>query len=193
MPSALIIGDSISMGYAPAVAQALAGQIDVRRSEGNAGDSANLLAHLPDYLEAAPPGAWVHLNCGLHDIKRPFGSDRRQVPLADYRKNLAEIVGCLVYRERKVLWATSTPVIHERHHARKDFDRFEEDVAAYNAAAGEIVAAAGIPVDDLHATVAAAGTESCLRADGVHMTPAGNEALARTVADFLREHVTGAS
>jgi len=186
MPNVLIIGDSISMGYTPRLAEALGRGFAVRRNDGNAGDSAQLLENLPGYLQADPDAELVHFNCGLHDIKTPFGSRRRQVPLGEYRANLAEIVSRLAYRVGKLVWATSTPVIHERHHAVKDFDRFEADVRAYNAAAAEIMAAGEIPVDDLYAAVAAAGPEQCLGPDGVHMTDAGNAVLAGAVADALR-------
>jgi len=189
MKTVLIVGDSIAMGYAPLVAEALAGELAVRRNDGNAGDSAHLLEHLPDYLDAAGEADLVHLNCGLHDVKTPFGSERRQVPLEDYRTNLAEIVSRLVHRQRTVVWATTTPVLHARHHAVKGFDRFEADVREYNAAAAEIVAAAEIPTNDLYAVIQAAGAEACLGPDGVHMTDAGNAALAGAVASAVREHI----
>jgi len=193
MTKILIIGDSISMGYTPLVAETLAGEATLRRSEGNAADSAHLLENVLDYLAADSDAALVHFNCGLHDIKRAFGSDRRQVPLVEYRKNLAEIVSRLAYRVPRVLWATTTPVLYDRHHAVKGFDRFEEDVAAYNAAAGEIAAAAGIGVSDLHAAIVAAGPEQCLGPDGVHMTDKGNAVLAEAVTRTLRAHLGEAS
>jgi hypothetical protein len=34
-----------------------------------------------------------------------------------------------------VIWALTTPVVYERHHEIKSFDRYEEDVYAYNCAA----------------------------------------------------------
>jgi lysophospholipase L1-like esterase len=184
---------AISIGYTSLVAKAFAGELDVCHSEGNASDSAHVLANLPDYLEAAGETALVVLNCGLHDIKTPFGSDQRQVPLADYRKNLTEIVSRLVYQRRKMIWATSTPVIHERHHATKGFDRYEQDARAYNAAAAEIVAAAEVPVIDLYAVVVSAGVETCLGLDGVHMTEAGNAALAEAVVAAVRAQLGNAS
>jgi hypothetical protein len=51
-PKLLIIGDSISIGYTPAVAEALADEFVVAHGEGNASDSGQMLANLPDYLEA---------------------------------------------------------------------------------------------------------------------------------------------
>ncbi len=193
MERILIIGDSISIGYTPPVADALAGEAEVVHNPGNGGDSANVLANLPDYLDAAGGAGVVLLNCGLHDIKREFGSDRRQVPLKDYRMNLAEIVSQIKYRTLPLLWATTTPVIHARHHATKGFDRFEKDVEAYNAAAAEIAAAAEVPVCDLNAAVEAAGRESCIGDDGVHMTDEGNRVLAAKVVQCLRSHTGGAA
>ena len=193
MDRILLIGDSITIGYAPLVAEAVAGEFEIVRHEGNAGDSAHLLECLLDYLDAAGEARGVHFNCGLHDLKTPFGSESRQVPLAEYRTNLAEIVSRLAYRTKALVWATTTPVIYARHHAVKGFDRFEEDVRAYNAAAGEVVAAAGVPVDDLYGEIVRAGPAECLGPDGVHMTATGNAVLAGAVAESLGRHFGDAS
>ncbi len=185
-PRVLIIGDSISIGYTPLVAKLLAGQASVDHNPGNAQDSANVLANLPEWLTGNPADV-IHLNCGLHDIKRARDSRVHQVPLEAYRANLGGIVEQLQATTARLIWATSTPVIEARHNAVKDFDRHNADVEAYNAAADEVVRAAGIHVTDLHAALLAEGIEMMLSDDGVHMTEGGSSVLAGVVAAAIRK------
>jgi hypothetical protein len=65
---ALLLGDSIRMGYLPFVRDALADLAEVVGPEDNCEDSGNVLANLERWLGA---GAWggIHFNCGLHDGK----------------------------------------------------------------------------------------------------------------------------
>jgi len=187
----LIIGDSISMGYTPHVKAELAGEFIVRHNEGNAGDSRWLSEHLDEYLAECPDAAVIHFNCGLHDLKLPRDGSGHQVPLAEYRRKLGGIVGRLKASRAKLIWGRTTPVNDARHQAVKEFDRLQADVEAYNAAADEIMTAAGVAIDDLHAAVVEAGADECLREDGVHMTDAAYAALGARVAKAIRQAVRG--
>ena len=189
-PRVLIIGDSISIGYTPPAAERLAGEAELIHNPGNGGDSDNVLANLDAWLTEANADV-VHLNCGLHDIKLPRDSRGLQVPLDRYRRNLAEIARRLTAGRALPVWATSTPVIDAPHNAVKEFDRHNADVDACNAAAGEIMLAAGIRINDLHAAAIAAGIETILAEDGVHMTAGGYAILARAVADCIRKALGG--
>ena len=181
----LIIGDSISIGYTPFVAEMLAGHGRIGHNPGNGGDSRNVRANLDAWL-AESPAEIVHVNCGLHDIKVAFDSDARQVPLAEYRDNLSWIADRLSACDAAPIWAATTPVVEAWHHQRKAFDRFNADVDAYNAAAAEIMGGAGIAVNDLHAVIQAAGPEKLLSPDGVHFSEAGYRLLAEKVVECLR-------
>jgi len=190
-PKVLIIGDSISMGYFPHVRELLADRYEAVRSPGNAGDSDNVLSNVEEWLERDGDAALVHLNCGLHDIKVQRDAEGNQVSLDRYRENLLRIIGRIIAAGKELIWASSTPVIFERHRRRKEFDRSEEDVEAYNAAALEIAEAAGLATDDLHAAVVTAGTEKCLSEDGVHLTDEGYRLLARSVAKAICDCMEG--
>lgn len=187
-PKVLIIGDSISMGYTPCASKLLAGRCEVARNEGNAGDSRNVVSKLDEWLAACADAELVHFNCGLHDLKTERDSDLHQVPLSQYKQNLAEIADRLGGVGKTIVWATSTPVIYERH-LSKGFDRRQEDVDAYNTAALEIVNSAGFAVNDLHAAILQAGSEKCLSSDGVHMTDQGYEILGQAVASEISRHL----
>ena len=182
MRKVLIIGDSISIGYTPYVAAALEGEYAVVHNEGNAGDSNKFLANLESYLASEADAEIIHFNCGLHDVKRARDSRGCQVDIERYRGNLREIFSRLKSTGGKLIWASTTPVIDERHAAAKPFDRREQDVLAYNAAAAKIAGEAGVTVNDLHEVVMAAGIENCVGPDGVHMTQSGYRVLGEAVA-----------
>ncbi|MGH2355338.1 MAG: GDSL-type esterase/lipase family protein [Chloroflexota bacterium] len=186
LPKVALIGDSIRMGYAPLVDRRLAGKAVVINPEPNGGDSANVLRRLEEWVIQEQPDV-VHLNCGLHDLKRLKASGQYQVPLAQYEANLQEIVARLRGNTSAALvFATTTPILDERHAGRgADFDRFEEDVRRYNACAVAVMQAAGVPIHDLHWVVEHGGVETMLVGDGTHYTPAAYERLAEAVADCV--------
>src|SRR5688572_935889 len=68
LPKVVLVGDSIRLGYAPFVAQRLAGRAIVVSPSANGGDSGNVLKNLAAWVVGEKP-AVVHLNCGLHDLK----------------------------------------------------------------------------------------------------------------------------
>lgn len=185
----MIIGDSISGGYTPHVQRLLADRYEVTR-HGERGDfhgvawhdSRRVLAKLDDWLAKDPDAVLIHCNCGLHDIMVDRHTGQPQVTPENYRENLVTIVARLKATGKRLIWATTTPVLYERHLCVKDFDRHQEAVEAYNRIALEIVTSAGIAVNDLHAAVCKAGAEKCLRHDGVHMTPEADQLLGNVVA-----------
>ncbi|MDE2705706.1 MAG: SGNH/GDSL hydrolase family protein [Gemmatimonadota bacterium] len=189
LPLIVLIGDSIRMGYQDHVASELAGRAEVWVPEENGGDSRNVLAHLDQWVFARQPDL-VHVNCGLHDLKRAFGSESA-VPLAEYEGNVRQILQKL-QRELNgaVVWATTTPVDENWHHQNKGFDRLEADVEAYNAAARAVAVDLGVPIDDLFAVVQREGKARLLTQDGVHFTEEGSQLLGRTVAECVWGHLS---
>jgi len=187
LPTVLIIGDSTSLAYTPLVARRLEGFAEVVHHEGNGCDSANVLAHLDEWLAAAD-ASMIHFNCGLHDLKLARDGSGHQVPLAAYRRNVGEIFRRLGATGKALQWATITPVLYERHLC-KPFDRRQEDVDAYNAAAADAMKGLDIPVVDLHAVIQRAGVEACLGDDGVHMTPDASDLLAEAVAERIGDRM----
>ena len=111
----------------------------------------------------------------------------QQELVKDYEANVRTILQRLLAGEHgKVIWATTTPVNEQWHHAKKDFDRFEADVAEYNAAAKRVTDELGVTVNDLNTVITKAGADKCLKEDGVHFSEAACELLGKTVADFVR-------
>lgn len=187
-PLIVLIGDSIRMGYQSYVVNELAGRAEVWAPEENGGDSRKVLAHLDQWVFARQPNL-VHVNCGLHDLKRAFGAEPA-VPLAEYERNVRQILQTLQRGlNAPVVWATTTPVDETWHHQNKGFDRLEADVEAYNAAARAVAENLGVPIDDLFAVVQREGKARLLTQDGVHFTEQGSQLLGRAVAECIRGHL----
>jgi isoamyl acetate esterase len=189
MEQVVLIGDSIRMGYQLTVARALAGVATVWGPAENGGNSHNVLEHLDEWVIRRKPDI-VHINCGLHDLRREFDAESNAVPLEQYADNVRTILERIQKRTRAtILWATTTPVHHQRHHDTKGFDRFDSDVDQYNAAATPIAAGMDIAINDLYAFVVAHGRDELLLADGVHYSEQGYELLGKAVAGVIRPHL----
>jgi len=183
MKQVVLVGDSIRMGYQATVAEALDGVAAVWGPSENGGDSANVLARLDAWVIERQPDV-VHLNAGLHDLKCPFDSDERQVPLDGYRRNIEAVVERIRAETKAILiLATTTPVNEAWHHDVKGFDRFGSDVDAYNATLRDVAESVNADVDDLGGLVTAAGRDRLLMPDGVHFTEAGSCLLGLAVAE----------
>lgn len=186
LPKVVLVGDSIRMGYAPRVAERLAGRAEVISPPINGGDSRHVLEHIDEWVIRQEP-AVVHLNCGLHDLKRSKADGRYQVELDQYEANLRRIVARIREGSGAVLvFADTTPILDDRHAKRRaDFDRFEADVTRYNRAAVAVMGELSVPVHDLHWVVERGNPETLLGGDGTHYTPAGYDRLAEAVADCV--------
>lgn len=181
-----LIGDSIRMGYQEFVRAELRDAAEVWWPQENSGTSQKILEHLEPWVLAREPGL-VHINCGLHDLRREFGAAEAAVRLQQYAATVERILSRILQRRgATVIWATTTPVNEQWHHQRKGFDRFEADVAAYNRAAGEVAKRLGAAVNDLFAVVMRAGRDRYLQDDGVHFTEAGYGLLGQAVASAIR-------
>ena len=189
LPRVLIIGDSISIGYTLAVREMLAGKANVHRIPTNGGPTTNGLKGIKGWLGNSK---WdvIHFNWGLHDLKyiQEDASKRAdpkapgshlQVALADYEKNLAELVKTMQATGAKLIWCSTTPV------PEGSDGRIKGDELKYNEAAARVMTAAGISTDDLHAH-AAAKPDAQLPAN-VHYTPEGSRYLAEKVSAVIAE------
>jgi len=186
MKQVILVGDSIRQGYEPVVAATLAGAAEVSGPQDNGGDSSNVVAHLDEWVIEPGPDI-VHVNAGLHDIKREFGSTERQVPIDLYRQNLETLFRRIQDEsDAEIIWATITPVNGAWHHQVKGFDRFEADVLAYNRAALDAAAHFGVTIDDLFQVVVDGGRDKLLSEDGVHFAKAGYAVLGKAVAASIR-------
>ena len=108
--------------------------------------------------------------------------------LEGYEANLREIVQRLRAKTgARLVWASTTPVIDERHQAHKEFKRFQKDVEAYNAVASRAMTELKVPTVDLHGLIQQHGPDQLLLPDGVHYPESASRLLAEAVASAIRE------
>jgi lysophospholipase L1-like esterase len=189
LPSVLLVGDSIRLGYAPLVAKKLEGIAIVHSPKPNAADTTTTLKTIDTWLANAKPTI-VHWNNGLHDLKFGKATKQYQVPLDQYRKQLQAIHAKIVAVTPHVVFATTTPIIDDRHAARKaDFDRRDADVKLFNIAARDTLLPLNVPIHDLNRIVDEGDAAKMLGKDGTHYTAAGYDRLADAVVDVIKRQL----
>ncbi|MEM6471844.1 MAG: SGNH/GDSL hydrolase family protein [Planctomycetota bacterium] len=192
LPRVLILGDSISIGYTVPVREALAGVANVHRPPENCSSSRTGAEKLDKWLGDE---RWdlIHFNFGLHDLKHVIGNSQqlvdvdnpkshRQVELDEYRKHMSEIASRLKKTNAKLVWCNTTPVPEGAK------GRLPHYVGEYNRVAAEVMSEFEIPTNDLH-SFAAERLEKIQRKANVHFFPEGSKALARHVANVIREQL----
>jgi lysophospholipase L1-like esterase len=202
MRRVFLLGDSISIGYAPFLRRFVDGHCAIQQKSGmeeslrdlnaaigaNGGDSGHCLS----YLQAMVPCGRLQadlllLNCGLHDIKCQPGMRSRQVSAEVYRENLCAILTLAREAFVPVLWVRTTPV-EERVHNTPDCSvwRYEADVQTYNAIADEVMAAADVRSVDLHAFTCQIAPSGQRTTDGRHFPDYICELQGAFIAGWLR-------
>ena len=195
-PRALLLGDSISLGYTGFVTGILLGEVQVCRPLNNAGFYLNcegtskarkdLQAWLGD-------GNWdvIHFNFGLHDLKHvdPItgrNSRKPQDPLqatpAQYAENLEWIVEQLAATEAQLVFATTTPYPENPGGPLRDAGMS----AKYNEIALPIMHRNQIEINDLYEFVLPR-MEELFPPRNVHLKPAGSLELAKRVVEYIQQ------
>lgn len=186
MPRLLLLGDSIRMSVQPLVAARLAGRMDVVGPAENCQYSEYTRKRLNAWLKELGPPDVVHWNNGLHDIGRNEQRRPVQFPLEDYLGNLRQILARLRKTGAPIIWATSTPVHPTAPVPNEQWSWTNEDIDRYNAAATELMAGEGVPINDLHAVVWA-DVERYLAEDHLHLSAAGQQAVAEAVVRAVND------
>jgi acyl-CoA thioesterase-1 len=197
-PQVLLLGDSISIGYTPFVAEILSDIADVSRpvKEGGAAENCqgttNGVKEIDRWLSDK---TWdvIHFNFGLHDLKhiRPdtgensmSPKDPQQAPLKQYRKNLTDIVERLAATKAHLIFATTTPYPNPVDGPL----RKPGEPQKYNEAALKIMAKHDIQINDLY-TLVKPQMEALMLPSNVHFTEEGSKVLAEQVAQVIKDVV----
>ena len=185
MKNVLLVGDSIRMGYDKAIRSTLNGKANVYFPEENCRFASYVLRYMHVYEKLLKDGHVdvLHWNKGLWDCLRLFGEDPH-TPIDVYSYYIDRICTRIqkVYPNAQVIFATSTRVQSERMDA--DFKRYNEEIAAYNEAAVQVVQKYGFQINDLYAASAALPDEA--HSDPVHYyTSMGTKAFANQVLSYL--------
>jgi acyl-CoA thioesterase-1 len=185
LPRVLIIGDSISIGYQPALREALAGKANVHRPAANCGPTMRGVEQIEQWLGE---GKWdvIHFNFGLHDVRhfddagKATDADKghRQVSDVDYEKNLDMLVNRMKKTGAKLIFALTTPVPDGSP------GRIKGDEVKYNEIARRVMQRHGVAIDDLYSFALPRLAEIQLPAN-VHFKPEGSKVLAEQVASSI--------
>jgi hypothetical protein len=186
LPRALLIGDSISIGYTVHVRKLLDGKVNVHRIKGNAQHTTTGRNKIKQWIGK---GDWnvIHFNWGLWDLCYRHPESKVQghrdkvrgtltTSLDDYRANLEAIVAELKKTGATLIWCATTPV--PEHEAGRKLG----DDHKYNAVAAEVMKKHGIRINDLNAHARTKGPEIHTKKGDVHYTAAGSAYLAEKVA-----------
>ncbi len=182
----VLIGDSIRGGYQSLVVEKLK-EAEVWAPAANCQHSVMNLDNFKIWVADQRPDI-VHANFGLHDVSlQPDGSHK--IILEQYRLCLQRFIDNVRALDgARMIWATTTPLY--KPDPAVPMSQWRQlgiaDVNEYNAAALEIVQRGQVPVNDLHEVVIRNDFPKCLREDGCHMTPFGNEVLSDAVVAAIR-------
>jgi len=185
MPKAVLIGDSIRMGYQPHVAKQLEGQVEVWGPAENCRHSLWALEHFQSWVADQQPDV-LHFNFGIHDVGL-MADGKPQILLDQYCVSLERFIArARALGDVSLIWATTTPIYTPEDGVPMIGQWTKvEAIDEYNRAALEIVRREGIPVNDLHQLILDHDYTRCLTTDGVHMAKLGNELCIDAVSQAI--------
>tara|TARA_B100001123_G_scaffold403134_1_gene491331 strand:+ start:238 stop:891 length:654 start_codon:yes stop_codon:yes gene_type:complete len=191
LPKALLIGDSISIGYTPHVVAALKGKVDVKHHRGNAQHTGTGLKMLDRWIGETQ---WdvIHFNWGLWDLCYRHPQSKAQgrrdkergtltMSLAQYEKNLEQLAARLKKTKAKLIWAHTTTV------PKGEAGRKLGDDDKYNEAAARVMKKYGIEINDLNALTDSFPPELFVKPGDVHFKTEGSKKLGQAVARKITE------
>ena len=191
LPKALLIGDSISIGYTPHVVAALKGKVEVMHHRGNAQHTGTGLKMLDRWVGKTQ---WdvIHFNWGLWDLcyrhpqsksqgRRDKARGTLTTSLEQYEKNLDQLASRLKKTKAKLIWA-HTSTVPEGEAGRKVGDDDK-----YNEAAARVMKKHGIEINDLNTLTDSFPVELFTAPGNVHFKTEGSKELGQAVAVKIAE------
>lgn len=178
MKRALLLGDSIRMGYDEYVRDLLKGQCDVLYEDNDNGRfAAYTLWQANQFFKNAGQFDVVHWNNGYWDSNVEFPMQEAMHPLHEYVHFLKRIIGEARRNGAEIIFATSVPLPK-----KEDNDR----IVAYNDVAKKLMTDENIVVNDLYSLMLR--SKSLYKCeDMVHLTEEGYRLCAAQTARLIRE------
>lgn len=205
MKKLFLLGDSIASGYGEYLPKYLGTEYEVSSKEDNGQtskkldypaeskctDSRMMLSYLRNRCtENGLNYDIILFNCGLHDIKYNWETEKIQIDIDEYENNLRRICGILKGTGADVYFVNSTPVYDEIHNSTKNiilnvnFVRRPGDIEKYNTAAENVMLENAVSIIDLYSFTKAFGTKAVR--DHVHYFPEIEEKQAKFIAESLK-------
>ena len=177
LPRALLIGDSISVGYGGPVTELLKGKANVDRLSTSKAIDDEAFAKETAYMLGEYRYSAVHFNNGLHGWH--VADDVFESSLERYAKKLRELA-----KGAKLVWASITPVTKEGDTNALNTD-MNYTVIRRNVIAVRVMRKLGISVNDLYTLVL--GKADLRASDGVHYNNDGYQLMGKAVAKAIEE------
>lgn len=180
-PTALIVGDSISIGYTPKVKSSFPG-MQVIHNECNARGTRNGVLNIERW--AAHSNAWevCTLNHGMWDLEKnsPHTTD-----LQEYLDNLAQEVNVLKASCRVVIFNNTTRIPVNASAFRRD------QLDAFNQGATNLMVSLGVSVCDLKSVSETISNlhVSASKQNDVHYTTQGYDVLGAAVSQCIVNNI----
>lgn len=175
-----LLGDSIrQIGYGPKVPSLLGDEYSVWQPNDNCRFALYTLRGMFDWRAQLEGCDVIHWNNGLWDVCELFGDGPFTEPTY-YVETMLRIAGLLQKYARRVIFATTTPVLPANAHNKNVV------IADYNRIIVPKLEALGIAIDDLYSIVYPKLDEYIRSDDNIHLTEAGIDACAAAVADSIR-------
>ena len=183
-----LIGDSVRLASEPYTRAALPDACIVSPPE-NCRSSHDVLQHIRQWTAGAAAGDVIHINCGLHDIRRNQGGNRPVADLETYRDNLIRIFDYLKQTGARIIWADSTPFLESVHNIVKPSRRYLADLKAYNRVACDLAKQYGFAVNELYSLMFGRDLTALMLCDGLHFNEFGSEIIGRAVAEAVAKQM----
>ncbi|MBR6568973.1 MAG: SGNH/GDSL hydrolase family protein [Clostridia bacterium] len=191
MKKVLLLGDSIRMGYDDYVKEILQGKCEVcYDADHNGRFSAYTLWQMNQMFRYHGPFDVVHWNNGYWDMNVEAPMVDAMHPVEEYVHFLKRILGEIRRNGARPIFATTTPVLSAGSAADIAGTgalsiQYDNDwVKQYNQAARELMAAEGVPVNDLYALCKK--DPYCYKCpDLLHLTEEGYRKCAQQTAEII--------
>ena len=180
LPRALLIGDSIMIGYKKIVYKELKGKANVDAWTNPYFHSEKLNQKLSEVLDSGPYDI-VHFNIGLH------GWQEGRIKPGTYEPLMLAFLSVIRKKlpNAKIVWANTTPVTTKERPFKLD-SSINNIIVEHNQLAVGIMKNAGIPVNDFYGLLA--DHLNLAQGDGFHWTPTAYQMLAsKTTASVMQQ------
>ncbi len=205
MTKLFTLGDSIALGYRKALIASLGADYEVSTKAGeeeaaknlnypvgtNCGDSRMLLSYLRDEkLNGRLNYDIIIFNCGLHDIKYNWETEKIQIEPDEYEQNLRRICAVLKSACSRVYFVNSTPVYNDIHNStqniiiNQNIIRRAADLENYNKIAQRVMSENGVGIIDLYSFTLNLGKKAVC--DHVHYSPEYAQMQGEFIADYIK-------
>ena len=194
LPSVLLIGDSISIGYTPHVKRLLEDKAIVIHNKGNAEHTGTGLQRIDEWLGDTD---WdvIHFNWGLWDLCYRHPDSKVQgnrdkvngtltTTLEQYEENLEHLVARLKQTGAVLIWAHTTVV------PEGEAGRIVGDDKRYNDVAERVMKRHGVAINDLNSMTSGFAPDLFVGPGDVHFTAEGYALLAEQVAEHISNLLT---